>query len=268
MYNYKIKFSKKVKANHITDNEIYDMIDDYFNVLLNNGQVISGFELFAVDDDTICLTTVLPREDSLSDKNNNDYVKGRLEKLQDFFDIELVREGANLEYHASCICEKPSWYFLYNEGNHGESPLVCGDCHKPVPLYEVPCIFNEKAHDTLLCWRQAKSAMNVLWHYGLWDRFTYGQTALHNSKLNREGRKIGKALEKVLGAPVYYFIYYFCEYCDDDEHCIIPKGLPNRIPTVCPQCGGEWIDDNEFCKCVKCRIITDSPQWKKARNLL
>jgi len=268
MYNYKIKFSKKTKAKEIIDNEIYDMVDDYFNTLRNNGQVISGFELYIIDNDTICLTTVLPREDSLSDCNNNDFVKQRLKKLQDFFDIDFIKEGNNFEYHTSCVCEKPSWYFLYNEGNQGESPLVCGDCHKPVPLYEVPYIFNEKEHYSVLSWWRAKNAMDTLWHHGLWDRFTYGQTALHNSKLNREGRKIGKALEKGLGVPVYYFIYYFCEDCDEEEYCMIPKGLPNKIPTVCPQCSGEWIDDNEFCKCAKCRLITDSPQWKKERNLL
>ncbi|MCL2821676.1 MAG: Zn-ribbon-containing protein [Firmicutes bacterium] len=267
MYNYKIKFTKKPKGKEITDNEIFDMIDDYFNTLNNNGQVISGFEMFAVDDNNIFLSTVFPRENSLSDNNNNDYVKERLQKLQDFFDIEFILEGGNFEYNISCVCKKPSWYFLYNIDNDGESPLICGDCRKPIPLYEVPYILKEKEHRPILNWQAAHNAIITLWFHGLWDRFTYGETARFNSKLNREGRKICKAFEKVLGVPVYYFIYYFCEK-DDEEYPMIPKGLPNKIPTVCPQCNGEWIDDNEFCKCAKCRLITDSPQWKKKRNLL
>ena len=266
MYNYKIKMIKKATACQISDENAFDIVEDYWCALNNNGQVIGGFDVF-LDNGSIYLTTVLPTKESLSDKLNNDYVKERLEELRDFFDIELMQEGVNLEYNTSCVCKKPSWYFLYGE-NNGENPLACGDCHKSIPLHGVPYIFGEKEHFSLLAWWRAKNAMDTLWHHGLWDRFTYEQTALHNSKLNREGRKISKALEKVLNAPVYYFIYYFCEDCDEGEHCIIPKGLPNKIPTVCPQCGGKWIDDNEFCKCVKCRLITDSPQWKNERSLL
>ena len=265
MYNYKIKFTKKAGASEITDDKVYYMIDDYFSTLNNNGQVISGFELYTDNTGVIYLTTVLPREDSLCDNNNNEYVKERLKDLQEVFEIEFVMEGSNFEYHTSCLCKKSSWCFLYNEGNDGESPLVCGDCHKPIPLYEVPYILGEKEHRPILNWWAAKNAMDTLWVYGLWDRFAYGQTALYNSKLNREGRKICKALEKVLGVPVYYFIYYMSDDCEDS---IIPKGLPNRKPAVCPQCNGEWVDDNEFCKCEKCRLIIDSPRWQKERNLL
>lgn len=206
-------------------------------------------------------------EDSLSDTYSSIYVKERLSKIQEVFDIETIREGANIEYHTSCVCEKPSWYFLYNEGNLGESPLVCGDCQQPVPLYKVPYIRDEKDHYLFLSWFRAKNAMDSLWHHGLWDRFTYGETVRPKSKLNREGRKLCKDLEKILGVPVYYFIHYFCE--PDDEECmIVPKGLPHAIPNVCPECCGEWIDDSEFCKCEKCRLVTDSPDWKKEGNLL
>ncbi len=266
MFNYKIKFTRKKEAAEITNEKACELIDDYYNTLSNNGQAICGFEIYS-DKDSIIFAIVLPMEDSLSDNYSSTYVKERYNKLKDIFDIEIIREGINIEYHTSCECIKPSWYFLYNEGNLGESPLVCGDCHKPVPLYKIPYISKEKDHYPVLSWWRAKNAMDSLWYHGLWDRFTYGENVLPKSKLNREGRKLCKELEKSLKVPVYYFIYYFCEE-DDDEDMITPKGLPHQIPKVCPLCGGEWIDDSEFCKCEKCRLITDSPAWKGNRNLM
>lgn len=266
MFNYKLKFMKKKDVPKMTDEEFYEFIDDCFSVLSNNGQVIGGFEVYT-NEDSMCASTVLPMEDSLSEAYNSVYVKERFKKLQEIFDIEIIQEGINIEYHSSCMCEKPSWYFLYNEGNLGESPLVCGECQQPVPLYRVPYIRNENDHYLIKQWQKAKTAMDSLYFYGLWDRFTYGENVLPKSKLNREGRKICKDLEKVLKMPVYHFIYYVCEPCDE-ENMIVPKGLPHEIPKVCPQCGGNWIEDSDFCRCKKCRLITDSPHWKKERNLL
>jgi predicted nucleic acid-binding Zn ribbon protein len=256
MFNYKIKFTKKTNAGEISDKAAFDMIDDYWRTLCDDGQALGGFDVFS-DGGFIYLTTVLPTKESLSDVYNNKYVKERFEKLIGFFEVEFFQEGENLEYRKSCNCGKPSWYFLYNEENNGESPLVCGDCRKPVPLYKVPCIFNEEGHRSVLSWQRAKNAMDELWYHGLWDRFTYGETVLHKSKINREGRRVCKELEKGLGAPVYYFIYFLCE--PFGEGMTTPKGLPHDIPKVCPQCGGVWIDDTEFCKCEKCRLIVDSP---------
>lgn len=256
MYNFKIKFTKKKADRKCSDNEIYKLIDAYYNALANNGQVISGYELFTDGYDAIYLTTVLPREDSLSKGNNNDYVDSCLNKLQGVFEMETIKEGDNFEYCPSCTCESPSCYF-FDACNDGESPIVCGDCHRPVPLYEIPYIFGEKEHATILWWQQANIAMDTLWCYGLWDRFTYSQKTLPNSKLNRAGRKIVKELERVLGVPVYFYMNYFDEPHDGE---IVPKGLPNEIPRSCPQCGGEWIEDSEFYKCEKCKLITDKRQ--------
>jgi len=259
MLNYKIKFAKKSSADEISEKTAFDMIEDYWGTLKNNGQVVGGFDVF-LNDGIIYLTTVIPTIESLSNRYNNNYVKERYEKLTKFFDVEFMLEGENIEYPSSCVCEKPSWYFLYHQENTGDSPVICGDCHKPIPLYKLPYIFNEEEHYSVLSWYRAKTALFTLWEHGLWDRFTYGEISHHNSKINREGRKICKEYEKKLGAPFYYYLYYFRENYNEDG-MITPKGLPYDIPQRCPQCGGTWIDDSEFCICEKCRLITDSPEW-------
>ena len=257
MFNYKIKFAKKSDVDKIDDDVVFDMIEDYFNTLYNNGQVIGGFDVFSHNGE-IFLTVVLPMEDSLSDKYSNGYVKERLEKLESVFDIEVIKEGDNLEYYKSCTCEKPSWYYLYSSFFQEEGSLVCGDCNRPVPLYKVPYILREKEHNSLTNWQSAYMSMHNLWMYGHWNKFTYGQFCLHNSKLNREGRRIRKELEKILRMPVYYYLYYF----DLGEAVAYMRGTPE----VCPKCGGEWARDGEFCKCEKCRLLADDPEWKGRKS--
>lgn len=265
MYNYKLRFTKKKNIDEISNENAYDLINDYYNTLRSNGQVVGGSDIFE-NQGSIFVSVVLPTADSLMEVNNSIYVDERIKKVKEFFEIDIVYEGNNIEYDNSCMCDKPSWYYLYNERSLGESPLICGDCLNPVPLYRVPYIRNESDHNRILNWQEAKKAINSLWFYGLWDKFTYGENVLLKSKLNREGRKLCRELEKVLNTPVYYFIYYICWPMDEETKAL--KGLPLEAPKSCPQCGGEWIDDTKFCKCEKCRLITDSPVWKKERNLL
>ena len=269
MYNYKIIFTKKPAAdcldNDAINDAIFEKLNGYWSALSNNGQVFGGFDIF-FNNGEIFLTTVLPEEDALLEANSNDYVKERHKKLKDLFDIEITREGINLEYPDSCTCKKPSWYYLFNNYIYENMPLICGDCNHAVPLYKVPYIFGEKEHWSVLNWQNAHSRMNGLWVHGFWDRFTYGELSKYNSKLNREGREICKEFEKVLGVPVYYVLFSF-EHEDepDEKHPLIPRGLQNGTPKVCPQCKGEWMDNTEYIKCGKCRLMYDSPTSEKLK---
>lgn len=253
MYNYKIKFIKKPKTGQITDEKAAELIESYFNPLLNNGQVLCGYDLYKDSYGFLYANVILPEEDSLSGVYDNGYVKEYRKKLNEFFDTELIREGINLEYHEPCDCKKPSWYFLYIDTPwNNETPLICGDCSGYVPLYKVPYISDEKEHFSLLSWRIAYQSMERLWIHSLWDRFTYGQVFKYDSKLNIEGRKLSRNYEKVLSTPVYYYIDY------NVRAWIAPK----KPPETCPECCGEWIKDPEFFKCEKCRLITTNPDWK------
>ena len=114
---------------------------------------------------------------------------------------------------------------------------------------------------SILDWQSACKAMHKLWLHGLWDRFTYGEISLHHSKMNRQGQKICKELEKAMGVPFFLYVYYHYEYHENGENYIVPRGMPSMAPPVCPKCEGEWMDDLEFCICEKCRLMMDSPAW-------
>jgi len=253
MYNYKLKFTKKPEADGMDAGVLVERLISYWKALYHNGQVVGGFDVFS-DDGHFYLTAVLPEEDSLSDSYNNVYARERLKKLNELFEVELIREGLNLENCYACTCEKPSGFCLSWNHADDESPLFCEDCALPIPLYKVPYILGDLGeHLSIVNWQNACQRMYGLWFHGSWDRFTYGELSKHNSKLNREGRKICKALEKVLGVPVYYYLFSFHER-DKEVLTIIPRGFPNGTPKACPQCGGAWEDDGDFVKCEKCRL--------------
>ena len=257
MYNYKIKFTKKPGADEIGDEAVLEMIENYQSTLSNNGQIIGGYDVFS-DNGSIFFAVVLPEDDALSDAYCNDYVKKYRKKLDEFFDSELIRVGDNLEYYEPCACEKPSWYYLWSSA-HDESPLFCGECRRSVPLYKIPYREDEKEHYSITSWQNAYGNMSGLWIHSLWDRFTGGQIFKHDSKLNVEGRELCADYEKKLCVPVYYYM---------DYHSGAWIGA-RKVPAVCPQCGGAWLDDSEFVRCEKCRLLADSPEWikkKKSQN--
>jgi predicted nucleic acid-binding Zn ribbon protein len=248
----------------MTDNAVYDTIDRYLSSLYKNGQILGDYDICS-DSGYFYANIVLPDQNALSDEHNNDYVKKYLKELNGVLDKELICEGVNLGYDEPCVCEKPSWYFLSAKAFTDIRPLVCGDGSRPILLYKIPYIFKEKEHYSLLNWQRSYSAMDTLWFNGYWDKFTYRELSAHNSKLNRFGRKICREYEKVLGAPVYYYLHYF-NGSEEDSGTIVPRGMINITPNACPQCGGDWVSGQEFYKCDKCRLIADNPNYKGEAN--
>lgn len=220
-----------------------DLFWSYFSCLYNNGQILKNYEMIKSGNDFIVFIT-LPEDDSLDEKYNNIYVTKYVDKIKALFKISLDIIGENLNYEKSCICEKSSWYLLYTDYLETDSPVVCGDCEKSVPLYKLPHLFNENEHHGILGWKRAYSAIDGLWMYCLSDRFTYRQLNNHDSQLSKIGTNICKELEKATKTPTYYYIY---------QHTKSKKN--------CPVCGGDWklTGKKAFIdyKCKKCRLVAD-----------
>ena len=212
----------------------------------------------------ILVCVVLPERDSLSRKYDSVYVKERLNAIRLYYSIEILYDGENIEYCDTCICDNSPAYIIDFDFGTGESPILCGKCLKPVPLYRLAKIEGEVDHDRLVRWQTAAHAMRLLWHYGLWDNFTYREKSDPKSALNIAGLELRKEYEKAIGAPVYYFVHYsnvndFFEPLQVNEY---------GIPEVCPICNSKWTADKNFLYCNKCRLITHSAKWKVENNLL
>lgn len=153
-----------------------------------------------------------------------------------------------------CACAEPSCYILFAalRGSDALSPLECGDCGRPIPLYRVPFVDNtgmevKEAHWTLQAWAQTYRAFDWLFlHSGTGERFAYQQLSSPWSGLVREGRRIALQLEQKMGKPFYVFLQQWHERWGDD----------------CPLCGRRWRLEESWStryafKCEHSRLVAE-----------
>ena len=221
-----------------------DSLWDYLSCLYKNGQILESYEIVKSAGSFLAFAT-LPESDSLDEKHNNIYVSKYVESVKQLFIITVENIGENLDTMNSCLCEEgPLWYMLYSDWTDEESPVVCGNCGRSVPLYKLPHILMEDEHHGVLGWKQAYRDVDGLYIYCLSDRFTYRQMHDVNSRLSKDGRDICKAFEDATGIPFYYYLFHH-----------------KKTPVTCPVCGKGWklTGDKTFIdyKCEKCRLVAD-----------
>ena len=242
MNAYRINFIPKKQIE--LDEDILEPIWDFLGCLYKNGQILKNYELIEGREGLWAFVT-LPDDDALKTENNNIYVNKYLKVIQDYFNVSWKLLGRNMEQDKSCSCESPSWYMLYTDWTLLESPVVCGDCGKAVPLYKLPHILNsEDEYYGVLGWQDAYKSTDKLWIYCLSDRFTFRQMHDPQSQLSKDGLSICKAFEEKMGTPFFYYLFN-----------------NNRTNKTCPICGMDWKinDEKTFVdyKCKNCRLVAD-----------
>jgi len=204
MNTYKISFIPKACIEFSDD--ILEPIWIFLGCLYNNGQILKDYELIEAAD-VLWTVVTLPADDALNTENNNIYVNKYQDMVQEHFTISSELLGKNMDKNDSCNCKEPSWYMLYTDTSLSESPVVCGDCGKTVPLYRLPHIFDSAEHHGVLSWQWAYKNTDELWKHGLSDRFTYRQMHNPSSQLSKEGMDICRAFEEKLGKPFFYYLF-------------------------------------------------------------
>jgi len=225
------------------ENDVIDLFQHYFAFLYRNGQIFKNYEIIKTDNGFVAFVT-LPEDNALDENFNNIYVSKYLAQVKELFEISIEIIGENLNYNKSCACKKSSWYMLYTNSIATDSPVVCGDCNKMIPLYKLPHLFNENEHDSILNWKETYRAIDELWIDSLSDRFTYRQLNNLDSQLSKIGLNICNELEKATNTPTYYYLFQ-----------------DKKSKEKCPVCGADWKLNGEKTfidyKCEKCRLIAD-----------
>ena len=223
--------------------ETIELFWGYLSSLYQNGQILKDYELIKQENTLIAYVTI-PEKDSLDNKYNSIYTNMDLEKIEPNFKLSFEIIGENLNCEASCTCNKPSWYMLYSDSSSVESPVICGDCGKSVPLYKIPYLSSQQNHYMLVNWQTAFKCIDKIWFCSISDRFTYRQMNNPTSALSKSGREICSELEQITGIPFYYYLFHY-----------------KKTKNVCPCCGCDWklISDNNFIdyKCSTCRLVAD-----------
>lgn len=237
---YKISFLKKTEI--IINEETLEPVWDYLGCLYKNGQILRNYELVH-DLHGLFAYATLPDDDALNGENNNIYVNKYRDEVLKNFEIMLEIVGKNMNKDDSCACENSSWYMLYTDYSLLESPVVCGDCGKTVPLYRLPHIHDHE-HFGVVGWQQAYKSIDNLWLHCLADRFTLRQLHDPNAQLSQEGREICKAFEEKTGKPFYYYLFQ-----------------NRRTNKQCPICYNDWtVEEAGDCidyKCERCRVVAE-----------
>lgn len=195
----------------------------------------------------------LPKEDSLSHEYNNLYVNEALIVLkQNQIEINAIAIlGEEYDAQPACRCLSPKYYLLYTSyASTRESPLICCDCFKPVPLYRISKTYDDGYGD-ILGWRSNYQACDRLqMNCTVGDRFGVNQLTNPDSPLSEQGREICREMERLISVPVYYHLL--------NPSAIGKKVDPNRL---CPVCANEWrltdiLGEKFYFRCDNCRLIS------------
>lgn len=228
---------------------VADAAGDLIGCWYKNGQIWNRDWSLIADKTGIRAFLVLPERTALSGKHARKYVTDRLEKLAGLgvepFRVTIL--GRELETMASCRCRKPDAYYLF--ASHA-SPLWCGQCHQPVPLYRIPPTYDDSEYHDLLGWRKDYLACDGLWFSGLAERHQKRQLASPDSELSKTGRMLAAKVETLTGVPTYYYLFRYNG-----------RSLAAEKATKCIVCAGDWLlekrwDDFDF-RCDRCRLISN-----------
>ena len=220
-----------------------DLIWGSFNELRKTGQVYENFQVVR-DGEGYAVYVIMPSADALDLSFCTSDTLESVKALAAIFFLSVTSLGETLTCENSCGCEESTWYMLFTDFMTEESPLVCGDCGKPVPLYKLPAIMDKDGQSELLNWQDQFKALQRLDMYNYAHDMTSAEIFTPSSRINKMGRALCRAIERAKSVPVFYHLEQ--------------KKAANE---ACPLCGKEWsrTANAEISGklCTFCRIAGD-----------
>lgn len=216
---------------------------------LKNGQVYSWHT--GLTESGVRVVASIPEEDALSPEFNNQYAARELGKLAECGTTPVVSIiGRDPDEATACACIQRSSLILFTTYLSEASPVRCGDCFHPVPLYRLPHT-RDHEHLELLQWAADYRACDTLqMHCTTGERFGETQMSASNSALSRGGRRIAAKLSELTGVPVYYFLYKARGVSGNTER-----------KRTCPDCRGAWLlperwHEMFWFRCDACSLVS------------
>src|SRR6266852_5319916 len=107
-----------------------------------------------------------------------------------------------------CSCQNSTWYILFTTFVSESSPVRCGDCGLPVPLYRLTLPEGDDEPGSIRRWAATYQACDTLFMLsGPGERFGYRQMARLDSPVTRMGREVCEAMADRMGRPWYYYLH-------------------------------------------------------------
>ena len=199
---------------------------------------------------TIHYTCICPEKDSLDARHHTFYAAKAYKKLLKVSvrEPQIKKTGEILETPQACQCKQRLFFYLFTHFLDRSSPVVCGKCRQPVPLYRLPR-FENGAYDDILSWQEIyRNCDSLFMESGAGEMFGYRQMSDLNSNLTILGRELCASLEKRTGVPVFYYLHRYYGASQKAE-----------AKRRCPGCGSKWVEQesNVFgLRCDKCKLFS------------
>lgn len=245
MFTFEYRFYPKATEEPESD-EFEDTIHWFMAMLYKNGQMLWDYHNMEKADDSYICRVVAPEKISLESKLYNEYCKECFHKIENLSKKlpELVFIGENYDAEDCCVCKESSHYILDGDLSESESPVICGDCGRPAPLYRFPKTNCDTEYFDILNWQNVYRACWQQFLQGIGERHGYRMLHSYKSELAVEGRRICTDLEIRIQKPVYYFLFQY---------------YSNNRKTCC--CGGPWVNLNKSLLydyvCQQCRLVSN-----------
>ncbi len=255
MYAYDIIIkNKNLKEEHDQQYEDwYHLSSNYVYFLERNGQIVKNYHQMIINGDTIRIPVICFEKSSLDLKNCSLYNKEQVQELEQLTGSKITfelrgRDGENPHY---TVPQNSSFYIL----RYGwESPLLCGDTHRPIPLYTIPHTDHGGVDfDNIIFWNQDYKRL-----YGLWlssseyEKFALEQLQDTLSAINKKGQELSAIIEKLTGVPTYTFLFNYRNLSEQDDK-----------KRKCPSCSEKWYIEGKTSadfiafKCDDCCLVSE-----------
>ena len=245
------EISIEIKTN-IDRNDIVDEFDLLIGFYRGSGQTQGRIESQYINENKIVCLPFTLEKDSLSEKYNNFYVNSQIRKIEELCNstIQFKTVGKSHEsYESPCTCNIPEFYILITNYGSISSPLTCGTCNKPVPLYRLPHYY-DYGYIPILSWETNYISCDRLqMNCEVGERWALNQLQNVNSQLSKQGFRICKKIEELTKIPTYYYLYNQKRVKGDESL------------KLCPICLEKWnlkrqmFGSYDF-KCDKCKIVS------------
>jgi len=237
-----------------------DEINNFLSILRQNGQVLSGEFQTARVGQLLKTYVLTPEADALNRSHDNKWAKKARAHLAQkgltHFKVKVLGEDpTSLNIDG---CASPSEYILFTNYLTMESPLRCGECFGPVPLYRLHQTYpvpDDGEYYSIKLWEYDYQACDTLqMNCRTGERFGIREMSEPDSSLSRRGRELCADIERGTGKPVYYYLFRYV------SRTTLEKERARR----CPVCGGAWLLEGPWhlfdFKCEACRLVSTLSQ--------
>ena len=211
--------------------EAIEYAEHFLGTLRMNGQICGDAFPSTLNHTRYLAYALIPEQDALNKARYNKYVQHWHTMLRDNGLLHVASTVLGEESGLGvCECAKTDTYILYMEFLSLESPLRCGTCFAPAPLYRLPPTIDEEYHD-IISWKSDYEACARLYlNDTTAQRSVIRELTQWDSALSTQGIAICQTITRLTTIPTYYYLF---------RHG--GRSLKQERARRCPANGKEWL---------------------------